>query len=557
MKRRYLPIGRGHRERGAVLPFVAISLTVLIAATALTVDIGQETNTNRTLQAGADAIALDAARAVTGGTAAQVASAVATAAQDSAGRNNVAVSKLTVDLGTVSGTTFTTVATVISAGVVQTVNSASVPSGVRVTMASNTKFAFMPGGVTSSRKAVASQQAITGIAVGSFLARVNAGLFNTGLLNSILGGYIGGNLTLVGYSGIAAGTVNLGQLQAQLGFGTVDQLLNANITLKNLLNAAAAALSAKGDSNSLNARTDVMTIAGAIPANSTLSLKLGDLIGVASSVGDSSAASADFNVLQLVQSAAQVANGTNAISVTLSPSSLGGLGSLLNSSGNSVSLKVIEAPQWEIGPVGTQVHTAQVRLLVHLRPLGTVLGGVLDLPIYVEVASATSTVQSITCPASPGTVGVHTDAQAVRARVGTVSDINAVNPTVTDATILNVPLVASVTGRADVSLAGSANDTTFTGPFNWSNTHTVGTTSLQLGNLIKAQPLHLDLNVLGLGLGLGSVLSDTLNILNPILGAVDTGVLDSVLNDLAVSMNIGGADVTDFMINCTPLRLVS
>ncbi|HEY0399643.1 MAG TPA: hypothetical protein VGF00_14705, partial [Acidimicrobiia bacterium] len=299
-------------------------------------------------------------------------------------------------------------------------------------------------------------------------------------------------------------------------------------------------------------------------ANASLSLKLGDLINVASGDGNSAAA-ADLNVLQFIEMAAEVANGTSALAVTLSPSSLGGLGSLLNAGGNSVSLKVIEPPQIAIGPAGTDgsgnwltaVHTAQVRLYIHLRPLGTVLGGLLDLPIYVEAASATASVRGITCasPVNSSTVNVHTDAQALRARVGNLSDINAVNPTLTDATIVNVLGLASVTARADIGLAGSSTDLVFHGPFDWSNTQTVGSSSLGLGNLIQSQPLHLDLNVLGLGLGLGGVLSATLALLNPILGAIDNGLLDPVLSGLGISL--GGGDVTNWMINCNPLKLVN
>jgi uncharacterized membrane protein len=537
-------------------------MVVMIGATALAVDIGQLTNTNRNLQAGADAIALDAARAVNGETAAALSGAsgpVTVAVQGSATRNSVTFSALTVDLGTTSGSTFTPIATPIQNGVIQTVTSTAIPTAVRVTASGRTDFAFRPGDSASSRKAVASQADIAGISVGSFLARVDT---STGLLNSVLGGFIGGNLTLVGYSGLAAGTVNLGQLRAQLGFATVDQLLAANITYKNFLNATADALSAKGDAASLNARAGVVALATA--ADAALTLKLGDLISVAGGDGNS-AADADINVFQLATMAAQVARGSNLLSVTLSPSSLGGLGSLLNASGNSVQLKVIEPPQIAIGPAAldssgnwvTIARTAQVRLYIRLRPLGTVLGGLLDLPIYVEAASADASVRGITCvtPRNDSTVTVHTDAQAVRARVGNLTDINAAVPVLTDATILNVAGLVRVTGRADVALAGSASDLTFHGPFDWNNTQTVGSSSLELGNLIKTQPLTLNLQALGLGLGLGGVLSTVLDILNPILAAVDTGLLDPLLSALGVTL--GGADVTNFLLDCDRLRLVS
>ena len=553
--------GRDDRERGAVLVVVSIAMVVMIGATALAVDIGQLTNRNRTLQASADVIALDAARVVNGyQTAAALSGAsgpVTLAAQASATRNNMPFSGLTVELGTTSGSTFTTIATPVLDGAIQTVTSTSVPTAVRITTKATTDFAFAPGGQSTNRKAVAKQSGVAGISVGSFLARVDT---SAGLLNSVLGGFIGGNLTLVGYTGIAAGSVNLGQLKTQLGIGTVDQLLSTTVSYKNFLNATAAALNAKGDPASLNARAGVVALAAAADTNKTL--KLGDLIKVATGTG-TEAADADLNVLQLATMAAQVANGSNAVSATLSPSSLGGLAGLLNGTGNSVTLKVIEPPQIAIGPPGqdgsgnwlTTAHTAQVRLSINLRPLGTVAGGVLNLPIYVEAASADASLRSISCaaPVDNSTVGVHTDAAAVRARIGTINDINAASPTVSAATILNALLVR-VTGRADAPVAGSASDLTFHGPFDWDNTQTVGSTTLGLGGLLKSD-LDLDLQLLGLPLGLGDVLGNVLGLLNPILSVVDNGLIDPLLSGLGVSL--GGGDVTNFSLACDALKLVS
>lgn len=554
---------RGDGERGAVLVLVSIAMVVMIGATALAVDVGQVTSNNRTLQASADVIAMDAGRVVSGKTAAQLSGAsgdVVLAVTHSAANNKVALSKLTVELGTVSGTTFTSIATAILNGAVQSVNSSSVPNAVKVTVTGTVNFAFSHGGRTTSRSAVVSQEAITGIALGSFLARVDTS--TSSLFTGILGGFIGANLTLVSYAGIANGSITLGDLEAALSASSITDLLDTTkpgTSLKTLLTKVADILDAKHDA----AASDVRTIANATSA--ALTVKLGDFISVTATDKDA-ASDAAINLLQFIEMAAETSNdGASAISLTLSSSSLGGLGALLNAAGNSVQLKVIEPPQIAIGPARTDsngnwvtaVHTAQVRLYVHLRPLGTVLGGLIDLPVYVEAASATASVRQITCatPSSSSTVKVHTDAQAVRARVGTLSDINAVNPTLSDATILNVLGLVSVSARADISLAGSSSDLTFNGPFDWDNTKTVGSSSLGLGNLIESQPLSLTLHALGLGLGLGGVISSLLAILNPILSAIDNGLLDPVL--AALGLSLGGGDITNFSIDCNALRLVS
>src|SRR5713101_3327400 len=76
-------------QKGAVLPLVALCLTTLVVATALSVDIGRETAENRDLQKLADAVAIDTSRAVTGSSDAVVRTSTDKAFADSAARNSV------------------------------------------------------------------------------------------------------------------------------------------------------------------------------------------------------------------------------------------------------------------------------------------------------------------------------------------------------------------------------------------------------------------------------------------------------------------------------------
>ncbi|MGH9281375.1 MAG: Ig-like domain-containing protein, partial [Acidimicrobiales bacterium] len=244
-------------------------------------------------------------------------------------------------------------------------------------------------------------QAMAGIAVGSFLARVNT---SGGLLKDVFGKFLNGNVTLVGYTGIAAGSVTLGQLRAALNFGTVNELLTTQITARNFLLAMVTVLQNKGDAPSVQAASDLMNLA--LAADSNLNMTLGSLVKVAQGA-EGSASTVDLNAFQLAMMAAQLANGQNAVDITLTTQNMGGgLAGLLSPlGGNTLRLKVIEPAQIMFGPPGkhdngqwkTQVKTAQVRAQIHLRPLGTLLGGLLDLPIYLEAASATASLQSITC----------------------------------------------------------------------------------------------------------------------------------------------------------------
>src|ERR1041385_5671895 len=98
---------RTQDERGTVLVVVAIAMVVMIGSTALAADIGQMTHKNRTLQAVADAVALDSARNLGGqnvGSLSAAGGAFMTALAQSAARNNFSASDLTVEFGTLTPT---------------------------------------------------------------------------------------------------------------------------------------------------------------------------------------------------------------------------------------------------------------------------------------------------------------------------------------------------------------------------------------------------------------------------------------------------------------------
>jgi uncharacterized membrane protein len=338
-----------------------------------------------------------------------------------------------------------------------------------------------------------------------------------------------------------------------MGFGTIDELLTTKVSARNFLLAMVNVLRNKGDAPSVQAGTDLADIA--LAADSNLDMRLGDLIKVTQGA-EGSAASADINALQLAMMVAQVANGKHAVDIALTTQNLGGpLAGLVSPlGGNTLSLKVIEAPQIAFGSPGrdgegewlTFARTAQIRAQIHLRPLGAVLGGLVDLPIYLEGASATAALQSITCrePIDASTVVVDTDTQAVTAAVGEVTNINASGSvTVRKATILDL-LLTDVTGSAAVNLAGTEGDLPFDGPFDWLNTQTVGSTALDLGGVLATQPVRLNVA----GVPVGGLADSLLGPVNSILGAVDAGLIDNLLSSLGV--NVGGADVTAWALDC-------
>jgi tight adherence protein G len=565
---------RLRQERGAVLVITSLVTVATLGATALAVDIGRGVALKRDLQGDADLAAIDAARALgskkgQGGMAPQV--HAEQLADESLERNGFDTDA--------TGNSYTVVLGVVDpVSRVFTPTDVSLAIAVKVTLTTPIDWAFQPGGRSYTASGIAdagspnnicegdcdgdgddddeAEHALAGIAVGSFLARVDT---SGGLLKSVFGKFLNGNVTLVGYTGIAAGSVTLGQLQAQLGFGTVDALLTTEVTVRNFLLAMVTVLQNKGDAPSIQAATDLANLA--LAADSNLDMRLGDVIEVAQGA-EGSAATAELNAFQLAMMAAQLGNGENAVDISLTNQNVGGgLAGVLNLLGpNSLRLKVIEPMKIAFGPAGqdaggqwlTRVETAQVRVQINLRPLGTVLYPLLNLPIYVEAASAEASLRSITCrePLDSSAVTVHADSQAVKANVGQVADINASGSvTVNDATILDL-LLTDVKGRAQVNLASSGGNLSFDGPFDWSNTQTMGSTTLDLGDLLKPPALSLWIA----GLPLGGLTTLVASLLNPVLSAADDGLIDPLLANLGVSL--GGGDVTAWSLDCRPPHLV-
>lgn len=271
-----------------------------------------------------------------------------------------------------------------------------------------------------------------------------------------------------------------------------------------------------------------------------------------------------MNVLQLVQMAAQVADTDHFVSVTL-PVVIPGV------TNTTLDLALVEAPRIAVGPARqdgsgewvTRATTAQVRARLRLQLLEEleVLGvtGPVALPLYLEGGGSTAALTAIRCtePEDASEVDVHTDGQAVRAGVGVVSTVDLQDATsevdLTEGLISEVPLVVRVTGLADVTVAHSASDLTFTGPFDWDNTQTAGSTSLGLSSPLWGD-LDLTVTTLTLGVDALAVEADTRAILAPVFDALDAELLDPLLSGLG--MSLGGGDTTVWNLECSARRLV-
>lgn len=388
-------------ERGAVFVMTVPVLILSMAACALSVDIGRQVVEKRADQSVADLAALDAARAVgqypPGTAPATLATAAQNAAVTAAGRNG---------FGATSGETVQA-----TLGTLDAVTGAFTPTGtsaVQVLINSAIDYFFLPGSRDLTARAVArvgSPEA--SFSVGSALASLDT---KKSRLDPMLRPMLGsGSLSLVSYDGLATGTVSLRVLREKLlamglNVGTPEQLMNADLTLVQLITATGQALGQTGQPTAQAEIDDLL----AASITTTNTVKLGDFITLAQPASDA-ALDAGVNVYQLVSASAQVANGGSFVDVPLTGINLGSL------TGVTLMAKVIEPAQVAIGPIGTTAQNSQVTLRVTVDvPLGFLLPTATVTLDYTS-ANAAGVLSAVACGvASPGvTVDASTSAVAI------------------------------------------------------------------------------------------------------------------------------------------------
>jgi uncharacterized membrane protein len=365
-----------------VLIITSICLTVLVTATAFTVDLGRISTSRRDLQNVADAAALDLSQQLDGRTAADIVGdpSWGQALSDSLDRNRFTLGAgRTADasLGHWDAGTQT----------FSTATGSDVPDAVRVVVGGRVDFDFAPGGRDVTRTGIASQSPTAGFCVGTFAARLDSQ--QSALLQGLLGEAL--DVTAVGYSGLAGGHVGLEALAADLGFavGSPAELIDAQVTLGHLLSAEADVLRLGGDSVRAAILDSVVT---ALPDPSAL-VRIGDLVSIADG-GEAAAAVAQLDALELLSAAAFLANGSTFLDVPDVALSLpGGVAAI------DAQVQVIERPMCAFGPTGTTAQTAQVRLRATVGSTTPASTSTIRLDLQAAGGSATSTTIGCGTPA--------------------------------------------------------------------------------------------------------------------------------------------------------------
>jgi uncharacterized membrane protein len=411
---------RRDKERGATLILVAVTMTALLAASGMAVDLGRIFATNRSLQLVADASALDSARYIAAQETLTLPSTTSNLVVEAtnAAKNNNSGANLTVVEGLYTSPTFTSESGAHCKG-------SNPPSGnlpcnaVQVTAVSNLSSLFSHTTSTLSRTATAVDTPESAFSIGSYLASFNtaSGPMQTSVLGVLLGklGTTAG-ITAVGYSGLANTFVSIQQLiNVSGGILTPSNVMSVALSAANwdsLLNSAVSSQAglltctnspAPYPCSATQALRPFVQSAG--PLAST-SLQLCHIVSVNGSTCGSplpqTALSANINVLQTLTTEAELANGTAGLSLNVTSALFqGGLG-LTDLTGNPIpavltlSASAIHPPVVAYGPVGTTASTGQVSGNLTLTVPNPLLGNdVLTIPI--TAATGTATLNTVTC----------------------------------------------------------------------------------------------------------------------------------------------------------------
>ena len=396
----------------------------------------------------------------------------------------------------------------------------------------NPCFSCPTGGCTSCPTTACSVwQAMSCFSIGSYLVSVNAQ--QTTVLNDILRPLgTSANLTAVGYQGLANTYVSLNQLIT--GSGTLlnaSDVMTTSLTATQWLAIFADAVNSQTSSGPCSTgktsqHDNASDALADLDFGGSTSVELCQLVSVnGSSCANGSLSfsslSAGVNVLQMLTTEAELANGSSGLDVTSA------LTTLPLGTSAELFLKVIQPAQIAFGPVGsytaaspcpatsgtsTCAETSQVSADLQLSVPGA---GVLDIPL--SAADGVATLSSITC--------------ANNAMTNTT--INASTTTATAAITLAHVATATLTVNGAPSTTESY-DSSVVPPT--ASTISAGTNPRSLGVPV-------------LTFSSLSALSPVYTLLTSVLPGFYAPVL------LAAGVSAGNADVADLGSNCDTIEL--
>lgn len=415
--------------------------------------------------------------------------------------------------------------------------------------------------------ATANAQAQATFSVGSRLLSVN-----NGLLNALLKGLVGGNISLsvMDYNSLIAADINVlsfvDALAVQLNMSGVSysDVLASKASIGQIATAMA---NVPGLGNT--AKLALQSVAS--KATSTVQIPLSHLVDLGSvgrlGLGQKpSGLGVDTSAMGMLTAAASLANGTNQAQLDLGVTVPGLTATTLNV---AIGEPMQSSPWLAVGEAGTVVRTAQTRikLLASVTVGNSYIGGgtsllSVTLPLHIEIAYAEAKLTDISCPTGrpesikvtiatrPGVVEAHLAASSADGNPGAFADFTKpqsfYNTEIAAVRLLLVPLL-SVKGSAAFAMT-NMNSTDLV--FNYSDitAKTIKTVSTQ--NLTQSlttslvNNLSLTANVLGLPINLSALLGTVKPAVVALLNSVTAPVDALVYNVLAaLGVSVGQADV--------------
>src|ERR1700677_2403611 len=440
-------------ERGNFAIVGAVLMTLVVGCAALGVDLGSIFADRRKTQSTTDLAAIVAASNLINATNA----ASATVVQNKYPANAL----VSVELGTYTANSAIAPAARFVTPAVGAANAA------RVTLNTQTPLYFAryitgANQYTIKTQAVATSTAVASFSIGSSLLSVNGGL-----INAMLGGMLGTSLSLsvMDYQSLASARIDAFDFMSALATrvnltgATYDSILTSNLKVSDII---AAALSAQQTDNGASSATTALSSISQAVTGLSSTITPASLIDLGPyddmTVGQTPKNSFSVSALDLLSAIAEVANGTHQIATSVNLG-LPGIASV------SLIATIGERPvgtSWlEVGSAGASVHTAQTRILLQVQLLGSGPVAAVNLPVYVEIASGTATLNAVTCGypnISTSNVTLGVTPGIVNAWIGNVtpaqlSDFTTA-PNPPPATLVNLGLV-TVTGLANADMGNT------------------------------------------------------------------------------------------------------
>ncbi|HVP84819.1 MAG TPA: pilus assembly protein TadG-related protein [Rhizomicrobium sp.] len=545
-------------KRGAISVITALSLTVLIAFTAGAVDFGNVFLHARQLQGMADLAAMAAANDLTHAQAAATATAQA---------NNW-------DAPITTGVTTGIYQPVASIAVDKrfTPDNTTAKNAAQVTLKSSAPLYFASlilgrSSLSLTRTATAARAELASFSIGSRLLSLQGGIANS-VLSALLGSSV--NLSVMDYNALASAQVDLFQYsnamksRLNLQAASFNQTLSTKMTTADALGGIADVLNSNGHASAAHAMQTIADAAG------NQKIEIGNLMdlgpyGDQDYLNPNGGSGVTVSALDLATAALGLAQGGHQVQFNLA-TGVPGLTKV------TATLAIGQRPANSPWIAVTDkddviVRTAQARLYIdaQVAPAGSALSSVasIDVPIFVELASAQAKLSSMECGLTPAdnSVTLSVAPSIGQAAIASI-DLSSFDDFETDETLGYAPLIKTaliqVTGFADAKLGGlSWQQVSFNGTDIAAGTVKTVKTNDRMQSLFTSLLGTLDLKVkllgLGLGLGTGPVTSAVANSLSGVAAPLD-GVVNSLTGLLG--LGLGEADVRVNGVRCNAVALV-